>query len=181
MADGIGVKPPQIHGIHETLAALRALDKNAARRVNAAINKAAGEVRDVAKGLVDPQGLSGWQRQLPGGTKGSRRAGYNPAEIAAGIKLKRKRPKKNGPVIQSAIVIANTSAAGAIWEVAGRKSDGKTPAGMAMVKAMRQRGGAASRTVWAAADQTDMGHVHDVIVEQVNIARKQVQSMIDKA
>lgn len=181
MAEGLGIKPVQLHGVHEVLAALKALDKNAARRINAAINKAAGEVATTAKGLVDPQGLSGWQRQLPGGTAGKRRKGYSPAEVAAGIKVKRKRPKKNGPLFSSAIVISNTSAAGAIWEVAGRKSDGKTPAGMAMVKAIRQRGGAASRTVWAAADQTDMGHVQDVIVEQINIARKQVQSMIYKA
>ena len=181
MAAGLGIKPPAIYGVHETLAALKALDHNAWRRINYAINKAGGEVRDVARGLVDPQGLSGWQRQLPGGTKGNRRAGYNPAEVASGIKLKRRRPKKNGPEVQSAIVIANTTAAGAIWEVAGRKSDGKTPAGMAMVKAMRRRGGPASRTIWAAADQTDMGHVHEVITDQLDIARKQVQHMIDRA
>ena len=159
----------EITGVYETLAALKALDKNLARRTDKKINDAAREVSTLAQSLVDPQGLSGWQRQLPGGTAATRRAGYDPMVVARGIKVKRRRQKRssNGEV-RSFVTVANTSAAGAIWEVAGRSSDGKTPAGMAMVRNIRARGGAASRTVWAAADETDMGAVREKIRAAIN-------------
>jgi hypothetical protein len=159
----------EITGVYETLAALKAFDVNLARRTDKKINDAAREVANLGQSLVDPQGLSGFQRQLPGGRVGARRAGYDPAEISKGIKVKRRRQKKasNGEV-RSFVVIANTTAAGAIWEVAGRTSDGVTPAGIAMVRNIRNRGGAASRTVWAAADQTDMGAVRDKITAAIN-------------
>lgn len=170
-----------IYGVHETLAALKALDANAARQINRAINKSVDKVAQTARGLVDPQGLSGWQRQLPGGRGGARRAGYEPSEIARGIKVKRKRPRKRGPLVSAFAVVQNTTPAGAIWEVAGRKSDGITPAGIAMVEAIRRRGGPASRTVWAAADQTDMGRVQDEIRGHIEQARRLCQAAIDKA
>lgn len=171
----------KVHGVHDTLAALKELDKNALRRTNRAINTAAGEVAKTARTLVDPQGLSGWQRQLPGGRAGSRRAGYNPAAVAAGIKVKRRRPRRRGPVEQAFVAIANTDAAGSIWETAGRKSDGDTPAGVAMVAAIRRRGGAASRTVWAAVDQTDMGAVRKRIYDEIRAAEQLTQSLIARA
>ena len=170
-----------ITGVHETLAALKELDANAARSINRAINKSAEQVAKVARGLVDPQGLSGWQRQLPGGREGARRAGYNPAEVAAGIKVKRKRPRRRGPLVQAFVVVANTSAAGSIWEVAGRKSDGVTPAGQAMVAAIRQRGGPASRTVWAAADSTEYGNAQREIAAHVAEAERLCQTAINRA
>ena len=168
MAVGLATST-EITGVYETLAALKAFDKNLARRTDKKINDAAREVAKLGQSLVDPQGLSGWQRQLPGGTGATRRAGYDPALIAKGIKVKRRRQKKrsNGEV-RSFVVVANTTAAGAIWEVAGRKSDGKTPAGRAMVRNIRNRGGAASRTIWAAADQTDMGALRQKIRDVIN-------------
>lgn len=176
-------------GVHDVLAALKKLDANAARRANRAINAAAGEVAKTARGLVDPQGLSGWQRQLPGGRDGARRKGYNPSEVAAGIKVKRRRPRKRGPAVQAFVVIQNTSPAGSIWETAGRRTDGmpsragKPPSGngRAMVAAIRRRGGAASRTVWAAADQTDMGEVRRRIQTEITVAADLCQSLINRA
>ena len=171
----------KVRGVHDTLAALKELDKNALRRTNRAINAAAGEVAKTARTLVDPQGLSGWQRQLPGGRSGNRRKGYSPVEVASGIKVKRRRPRRRGPVEQAFVVIENSTPAGAIWEVAGRKSDGVTPAGRAMVAAIRRRGGAASRTVWAAADLTDMGAVRKRISDEIWAAERLTQSLINRA
>lgn len=168
-------------GMADTLAALRQLDAKAARATNTAISKAADELVQTARRFVDPQGLSGWQRQLPGGKAGARRKGYSPAEVAKGIKVKRRRPTKRGGQLQSHVVVANTSAAGAIWETAGRKSSGKTASGRAMVAAIRQRGGPASRTVWAAADQTDMAHVRRKVLDLTRDAQRQVQALINKA
>lgn len=170
-----------ITGVHETLAALKALDANAARATNRAIGKAAEKVATLARGLVDPQGLSGWQRQLPGGTAGNRRKGYSPAEVARGIRVRRRRPRRRGPDVQSFVEVQNTSAAGAIWEVAGRRSDGQTPAGQAMVSAIRARGGPASRTVWAAVDSSEYGDAQREIAAAVADAERQCQAAINRA
>ena len=41
-------------------------------------------------------------------------------------------------------VIANTTALGAIWEVAGRSSDGHTPQGASMIRSIKARDGEAA-------------------------------------
>jgi len=185
VASGISIKPQQVYGYYETIAALRALDKNAARRIDAGINKAAEVVAEDARDLVDNDILSGFARQLPGGTEGNRRqaygGGYDDALVKAGIRVKRKRQKKRGNELRSFVVVANTTALGAIWEVAGRSSSGSTPAGRAMIRNISKRDpGPVSRTVWRAAD-ADRDKVEAEIAKQIAEARRLTQSMIDRA
>jgi hypothetical protein len=184
VAPGVSTKPQQVYGYYDTIAALRAFDKNAARRIDAGINKAAKVVAEDAKQLVDNDILSGFARQLPGGTEGNRRRaygmGYDDQMVKAGIKVKRKRQKKRGNELRSFVVIANTTPLGAIWEVAGRASSGSTPAGRAMIRNIRNRDGDASRTIWRALDN-DGGKVQDAITAQINEARRLCQRQIDRA
>jgi len=185
VAGPVSIKAQNVYGYYETIAALKALDKNAARRIDSAINKAAEVVAEDARDLVDNDILSGFARQLPGGTAGNRRqaygGGYDDALVRAGIKVKRKRQKKRGNELRSFVVVANTTALGAIWEVAGRASRGKTPAGIAMIRNITKRDpGPVSRTVWRAAD-ADRGKVEEEIAKQIAEARRLTQSMINKA
>jgi hypothetical protein len=180
-----GVTAGQIHGYYETIAALRALDKNAARRIDAGINKAAKVVAEDAKDLVDNDILSGFAKQMPGGTKGNRRqaygGGYDDALVKAGIRVRRKKQKKRGNELRSFVVIANETALGAIWEVAGRTSSGKTPAGMAMIRNISARDpGPVSRTVWRAMD-ANRDTVQKQIDDQIAEARRLCQRQIDRA
>lgn len=184
VAPGVSVKPMQVYGYYETIAALRALDKNAARRIDAGINKAAKVVAEEAKQLVDNDILSGFARQLPGGTEGNRRQaygmGYDDALVKAGIKVKRKRQTKRGNQLRSFVVVANTTPLGAIWEVAGRASTGKTNAGRAMIRNIKARDGDASRTIWRALDANG-GKVQDEIQQQIDEARRLCQRQINRA
>lgn len=185
VAGPVGLKPQPIHGYYQTIAALRELDKNAARRVDAGINKAAKKLAEQAQGLVVNDILSGFARQLPGGTAGNRRKadGGNAVQMPAvrsGIKVKRKRQRKRGNELRSFVVIANTTALGAIWEVAGRSSEGDTPQGKAMIRNITRRDGGASRTVWRAVD-ADHGETAKVIAEQIEAARVLAQSKINRA
>jgi len=50
-----------------------------------------------------------------------------------------------------------------------------------MVRNIRNRGGAASRTVWAAADQTDMGEVQDKIRAAINESVAEANTKIKRA
>lgn len=191
---GVGLNAQQVYGYYETMKALKALDPAAARRIDRAINKAADVVAQSARSLVVNDVLSGFARSLPGGKSGSRRqaygGGYDDPIVRGGIKVKRNRQRKRGNELRSFVVVANTSPLGAIWEVAGRSSAGNPPGrgwpnragnGRGMIEAITRRDGKASRTVWRAAEQTDMGHVQQVIAEQIDEARRMVQSKIDKA
>lgn len=186
MSFGLGITTNgQVHGYYETMKALRELDKNAARRINRAINKAAEVVAQDARRLVVNDTLSGWARQLPGGTAGSRRraygGGYDDAVVRRGIVVKRKGQRKRGNELRSFVIIANTTPMGAIWEVAGRSSTGRTNAGRAMIRNITARDpGPISRTAWRAMD-ANRDNVTKEIAEQVDEARRIVQSMINRA
>ena len=184
VAGPVSVGSGQIQGYYTVIAALRELDKNAARRVDAGITKSAKRIAISAQGLVNNDILSGFARQLPGGTEGNRRRaygmGYDDGIVKAGIKVKRKRQKKVGNELRSFVVVSNTTPLGAIWEVAGRASRGKTPAGMAMIRNIENRDGKASRTIWRALDN-DGGKVAQDINDQIEAARKLTQSKINRA
>ena len=179
------VKAAKPTGFAETMTALRQLDKNAARRINVAIKKAAEDVAAEARSLVVGDVLSGFARQMPGGTAGTRRKaygnGYDDDLVRKGIKVKMRRPRKRGPAVQSFVIVANTTPLGVIWETAGRRSTGKTPAGRAMIRNIRTRDGVPNRTVWRAADRTDMGAVRRKIEEQMALARSLCQQQINRA
>ena len=169
----------EVKGAREVIAALGKLDPAAKRAFDKALREAASELVGTARSLVDPQGLSGWKKW---------RGGYEPSRIASGIKVKRGGSRQKGRVTQNFISVANTSAAGAIWEVAGRKSGGKPPGpgvprkgnGRALVAAMNSRGGSASRTIWAAAEQTDMGGLERRIGMEIDNAARTVQQLINR-
>lgn len=161
----------ELYGVDKVMAALKKMDPVVDKEVRKELSKAAGEVTTVARSFVDPQGLSGW---------GAWRGGYNPAVIATGIKTRRGGRRKRGHITSNYIGVANTTAAGAIWETAGRKSSGATPSGVAMIRAITERSGAPSRTVWAAIDETAGGDAVRRIGEALNRAAAVVQAGINR-
>lgn len=161
-----------IYGAQDVMRALNQMDPAAKREIDKALRDAASDVVRIAKGYVDPQGLSGWTKW---------RGGYDPVAIASEIKVKRGGSRKRGNITKNFVGVRNWNPAGTIWELAGRKSSGKTPAGAAFIRNITARGGAPSRTVWAAADSSEAGGAKDKIVEAMNRAAALVQSGIDKA
>lgn len=183
-------------GLKETLRALDQMDLRTRKETRRELYDAAVQVRDLAKGYVDPRGLSGWKRW---------KGGYDPRAIDAGIRLTSITKRFRNSTDRSFIGVINSNPAGAIWEVAGRKSDGKNPRrgrrreriragrryqytgvllggygnGRAFVRAIRDRGGEASRTVWAAYDQTDAGYIKRRIEQMLIREAKTTQWQID--
>lgn len=105
-------------GLQETLRALDQMDMRTRKSVRRELYLAAKEVRDLAPEYVNPAGLSGW---------GKWRGGYDPSVIKAGIRLTRIVNKAGGYNTRNFIGIVNSSVAGAIWEVAGRRRKGRLP------------------------------------------------------
>lgn len=188
--------PIVVLGLKETLRALDKMDSRTRLAVRRELTRASYEIASLARSYVDPEGLSGW---------GKWKGGYNPGAIASGIQVRDGSMKTNGTREYNIIGVSNTNPAGAIWEVAGRKTDGKKPKkgrrrqrvrvgrhyqftgvllggygnGQAFVRAIRNRGGAASRTVWAAYDQTDAGDIRKRIEALLIREGRTTQAAID--
>lgn len=161
-----------VYGAQDVMRALNKMDPAAKREIDKALREAAGDLVQGGRRLVDPQGLSGW---------GNWRGGYDPTSIASGIKVKRGGSRKRGQITRNFVGVTNSTAAGAIWELAGRRSNGKNRRGEAFIRNVTRRGGAPSRTVWAAADSSDMGRVQEKVLDAMNRAMSLVQAGIDSA
>jgi hypothetical protein len=178
MADEVIV----LSGIKETLDALKEFDKDAVKRFNKVINtELAGAERD-AKGLIneDPP-MSGWRKAdaAKGRTRGGQGwPGWNAGEIKSKItKTKAQGKVRKGDYTTSAGALLNKSAAGAIFEVAGRQASGtkkmfaQTSSGQ-FLRTLENRFKKASRVVWRVVDK-DKDRI------QANVARALEQAKAD--
>ena len=177
MADEVIV----LSGIKETLDALKEFDKDAVKRFNKVINtELAGAERD-AKGLINEEPpMSGWRKAdaAKGRTRGGAGwPGWNAGEIKSKITKTKAQGKVRGDYTTSAGALLNKSAAGAIFEVAGRQASGtkkmfaQTSSGQ-FLRTLENRFKKASRVVWRVVDK-DKDRI------QANVARALEQAKAD--
>ena len=174
-------------GFRNTISSLKTLDPEANKELQKTLRTSANYLANEARGNVDDRGLSGWKRW---------RGGYEPTAIKSGIKVTTAKRRKRGTAVSNVIGVANTTAAGVIWELAGRKTSGAPPRpginpktgwtygnGAGMVAAIRRRSGkSASRIVWDAYDSASQWNVdgqRDVLVEAVDKATRVVQTKLE--
>jgi hypothetical protein len=177
MADEVIV----LSGIKETLDALKQFDKDAVKRFNKVINtELAGAERD-AKGLINEEPpMSGWRKAdaARGRTRGGAGwPGWNAGEIKSKITKTKAQGKVRGDYTTSAGALLNKSAAGAIFEVAGRQASGtkkmfaQTSSGQ-FLRTLENRFKKASRVVWRVVDK-DRSRI------EANVARALEQAKAD--
>lgn len=128
--------PTEIKGVIELRKALRAYSPDLEKEMRREIYDIVKPVVSAAKGYV-PSEIVGLRRGWIRATKGKKitkttsafRRGvfpfYNPSEIKAGIKYSDKITKSNRAGFVSIFQIKNSSRAGAIYETAGRRDNGK--------------------------------------------------------
>jgi hypothetical protein len=184
MADEVIV----LTGIKETLDALKQFDKGAVRRFNKVINtELAGAERD-AKGLIseDPP-MSGWRKA--DATKGRTRGGagwpgWNAGEIKSKITKTKAQGKVRKDYTTSAGALLNKSAAGAIFEVAGRQASGtkkmfaQTSSGQ-FLRTIENRFKKASRVVWRVVDK-DKAKIEANVEKALNEAKVELQKYLNR-
>lgn len=158
-----------VKNLKETTSTLKEMDKIYADAMNRQLGKAAKEVATIAKGYVDPVGTRNW---------GVFRGGYNAGAVVAGIKVKRGGARKRGTITSNFIGLLNSSAAGAIFETAGRISTGKGQPGRQFIVAVTKRGGAPSRTIWRAVDSTRGGDIRKKMLDAVTEANQISQARL---
>ena len=124
--------PLNITGVEPTLKAMRNFDKDLTKQMNIEIKAAMITIRDKARGDV-PQGfptyLSGWEKrgkvqsQPVFNTSGRVRKFplFDTAEVKAGIVYRQGKSIQNPQGYRAQYYVRNNSAAGAIYETAGRK------------------------------------------------------------
>jgi hypothetical protein len=177
----------EIQGIRNTLDVLKELDNDVRKEVLKGLRGSANELRDEARGLVKGgQPLSGWKNW---------RGGYDAATIVSGIKTTTAKRRSKGTVVSNTMGVQNTSAAGAIWELAGRKTNGAPPQpginpktgwtygnGRSFIAKIRSASGkTASRLVWDAHDSPqswNQDQAADDILELVNKATETAQKRL---
>jgi uncharacterized protein YfaP (DUF2135 family) len=177
MADEVIV----LTGIKETLDALKEFDKDAVKRFNKVINtELAGAERDAKNQIDDKPPMSGWRETdaINGKTRGGAGwPGWNAGEIKSKITKTKAQGKVRGDYTTSAGALLNKSAAGSIFEVAGRVASGtkrmtaQSSSGQ-FLRTIGNRFGKASRVVWRVVDK-DRSRI------EANVNRALEQAKVD--
>jgi hypothetical protein len=180
MADQIVV----LTGIKETLDALAAFDKDAVKRFNKVINDELSSAQSTARGFVkqDPP-MSGWRKTdaiKPTSTRGGKGwPGWDASAIQSGIVKTKAQGKVRGDFTTSAGALKNNSAAGAIFEVAGRKTSG-SGTGVSFISTLNRpdRGGKPSRLIWRVVDK-DKDKIERNVAQALDEAKALLQKHLE--
>ena len=170
-----------LYGIKETLDALKEFDKDAVKRFNKVINtELAGAERDAKNIIQDRPPMSGWRKAdaAKGRTRGGAGwPGWDAGEIKSKITKTKAQGRVRGNYTTSAGALLNKSAAGAIFEVAGKKTKAGFGGGSSaqFLRTLGNRFGNASRVVWRVVDK-DRARIE----ENVNRALEQAKVDLQK-
>lgn len=139
-------------GVKETLKALESFDKDAVKQFNKVLTKELGSAKKDAQSYVDSSPpLSGWATQPARNPRTRGGAGWpawDQSVIKAGISSTKAEGKVRKDYTTSAGALKNRSAAGAIYELAGRKNKSA-----GFNKNLDDKDGGASRLIWKSVDK----------------------------
>lgn len=189
MADEVIV----LTGIKETVDALKEFDKDAVKRFNKVINSELSGAETSARTMVarinNSHGtgtpMSGWRQNnatRPSSTRGGAGwPGFNPAEVTDGIVKTKAQGRTRGDYTTSAGALRNNSAAGAIFEVAGRKTKGDSArtSSSQFLRTLSARFGKASRLIWSVVDK-DSARIQKNVADALDEAKRELDRHLNK-
>jgi len=159
----------EVDGVAETIKALGRVDPELKKQIVKNLKAAASPVEESARALVPTaRPLSGWE-----GWKG----GYDPVAIRRGIRVAFRGSKVRGardPDKIPLLTLRQKNAAGAIYDMAGRRSSGNTDQGRVFIRMLNARGGPASRYMWPGAEAA-----MPAVVRQVEVAINDMMEVIN--
>lgn len=175
-------------GIKETLDALKEFDKDAVKRFNKVINSELSSAQNSARNIVAKVNngsgtgtpMSGWRPNnatKPSSTRGGAGwPGFNQSEVAAGITKTKAQRRVRADYTTSAGALRNNSAAGAILEVAGRKTkaDSARTSSSQFLRTLSARFGKASRVIWSVVDK-DRERIERNVSQALDEAKRELQ------
>lgn len=160
-----------IENVPATLRMLKKIDPDLRKKVPEQIKSYAQPLLNDAKAsLPTTAPLSGWNRS---------RFRWRAGTVRNGVKLQFKgtRPR-NSPANSWAVLrLRSTTAPGAVYDIAGRKSSGRTQTGQIMIRELNSRHGRASRSIWPAvekhADEIEKG-IEKIFDDYAQIINKEL-------
>lgn len=179
-------------GIKETMDALKEFDKKAVRRFNKVINDALTDaerqshniVRSIGNGSTDTP-MRGWRTTDPARPRRSTRGGagwpaWSTQTVVAGIRKTKAQGKVRADYTTSAGALINKSAAGAIFEVAGRKgSSARRTSGAQFVRTLSARFKPASRLIWRVVDG-ERRNIEQKVSKALDEAKAELQRHLNR-
>lgn len=168
-------------GVKETLKALESFDKKAVRDFTKVINSELRTAKKDAQALVssDPP-LSGWVTKPPANPRSRGGAGWpawDQSIIKAGITVSKAERKVRKDYTTSAGALINRSAAGVIYELAGRSN--KTAGKNKFISNLENKTFQASRLVWKVVDK-DAEKIQRNVEKAFNDAKIALQRSLEK-
>jgi hypothetical protein len=165
-------------GIKETLKALESFDKDAVRKFTSVVNKELGDAKKEAQGFVSgTPPLSGWSTQpaaKPRSRGGAGWPAWDQSVIKAGISSSKAEGKVRKDYTTSAGALKNRSAAGVIYEIAGRINKNST-----FVKNLDKEAFKPSRLIWRAVDGRRQS-IQANVANALNDAKATLQRNLEK-
>jgi len=167
-------------GLKETIDALQAFDKDAVKQFRKVINTELKIAKEDAQSFVTAKPpLSGWNvtpARNPRTRGGAGWPSWDQSIIRAGITSTKAEGKVRGDYTTSAGALKNISAAGVIYELAGRKN--KTSGKNGFISNIENREGDASRLVWKSVDKNKDRIIKNVS-EALDVAKAKLQRHLD--
>jgi len=162
-------------GVKQTLQALEKFDKDAVKSFNKIINSELRNAKKEAQGFVKADApLSGWSTQPARNPRSRGGAGWpawDQSVIKAGISSSKAEGKVRRDYTTSAGALKNRSAAGVIYELAGRSNRGTGT----FISNLEKKESQASRLVWKSVDKNKTR-----IINNVEKAFSQVKTQLQR-
>lgn len=189
MADEVIV----LTGIKETVDALKEFDKAAVRKFNKVINNALTEAerdahniaRGIGNGRTDTP-MSGWRTYDAANPRRATRGGagwpaWNTGVVVQGIRKTKAQGKVRRDYTTSAGALINKSAAGAIFEVAGRKTSATAARTQSdqFLRTLDGRFKPASRLIWRVVDK-DRARIEADVKRALDEAKAELQKHLNR-
>lgn len=169
-----------VYGYKDTMKALRSISPDVAKQFTKEIRDAITPVQTLARSKVPQQAMRNWDDR--GSGLWSDRLGYNAAKIRRGISIRQGGRGRRGTGVSVGWKLTNKNAAGAIFEIAGRKSSGRTLAAIAFRSKLSYEGGRPSRLIWQAWDELGGDqHITPKVVEIADRASATAQALMNAA
>ena len=166
-------------GVKETLKALESFDKQAVRNFNKVLNNELGSAKKEAQGLVSSTPpLSGWSTTpavKPRTRGGAGWPAWDQSIIKSGISVSKAEGKVRRDYTTSAGALKNKSAAGVIYEIAGRKNKSAGKNGFLSNLHDKDSPFMPSRLIWHVVDKN-----RAKIVENVSKAFDDVKAQLQR-
>jgi hypothetical protein len=170
-----------LYGVKETQQALEKFDKDAVKAFNKLVNSELGNAKKDAQGFVksDPP-LSGWNTQPARNPRSRGTAGWpawDQSIVKAGISVTKAERKVRKDYTTSAGALKNRSAAGVIYELAGREN--KTSGKNNFISNLEGKVGNASRLIWRSVDK-NRTKIEKNVAEALDDLKIKLQKNLEK-